>query len=404
MQVTFLGTSSGVPTRARNVSSVALRLPQRSELWLFDCGEGTQHQFLRSDLRLSQLRRVFVTHMHGDHVFGLPGLLASLGLAGTSSGVDLYGPDPLEAFLQGVLRTSSTRIGYPLQVHRVKDAAEQGHLVLEDDDIVVRATPLTHRVPAYAYRIEQKPRAGRFDIKQARALKIPPGPIYAELKQGRTVTLEDGRRIDGRQLCGPDRPGVSVVYCTDTVFCEAAVELARGADLLIHESTFSHAEAEMAFQRQHSTSTMAAQTAAEAGVKQLALTHLSPRYAPGNAVTPADLLAEAQAIFPNTLLAKDFLTLDIQPSEGASLSACPPAAATVHEHAPRTPPRGLLTVIQELGAVSPSDFGVLHGLSLPLLATVSEPGASRAARAGRSRLQLPRTGGSVGCRDPHRSR
>ena len=149
---------------------------------------------------LSQLRRVFITHMHGDHVFGLPGLLASLGLAGTSSGVDLYGPDPLDAFLQGVLRTSSTRIGYPLQVHRVKDAAEQGHWVLEDNDIVVRATPLTHRVPAYAYRIEQKPRAGRFDIEQARALKIPPGPIYAELKQGRTVTLEDGRRIDGRQL------------------------------------------------------------------------------------------------------------------------------------------------------------------------------------------------------------
>ena len=114
MQVTFLGTSSGVPTRARNVSAVALRLPQRSEMWLFDCGEGTQHQFLRSDLRLSQLRRVFITHMHGDHVFGLPGLLASLGLAGScAAGVDLYGPDPLESYLNGVLRTSSTRIGYP---------------------------------------------------------------------------------------------------------------------------------------------------------------------------------------------------------------------------------------------------------------------------------------------------
>ncbi|NDD45018.1 MULTISPECIES: ribonuclease Z [unclassified Synechococcus] len=314
MQVTFLGTSSGVPTRARNVSAVALRLPQRSELWLFDCGEGTQHQFLRSDLRLSQLRRVFVTHMHGDHVFGLPGLLASLGLAGSSSGVDLYGPDPLEAYLQGVLRTSSTRIGYPLAVHRVKEAAEAGTLVLEDDDILVRATPLTHRVPAYAYRIEQKPRAGRFDVDQAKALKIPPGPIYAALKRGETVTLEDGRRIDGRTLCGPDRPGVSVVYCTDTVFSEAAVELARGADLLIHEATFAHSEAEMAFQRQHSTSTMAAQTAAEAGVKQLVLTHLSPRYAPGNAITADDLLAEAQAIFPETTLAKDFLTLEVNPT------------------------------------------------------------------------------------------
>ena len=207
MQVTFLGTSSGVPTRARNVSAVALRLPQRSEMWLFDCGEGTQHQFLRSDLRLSQLRRVFVTHMHGDHVFGLPGLLASLGLAGNSSaGVDLYGPDPLESFLKGALNTSSTRIGYPLQVHRVRQAADQGSVLFEDADLIVRCTPLTHRVPAYAYRVEQKPLAGRFDIEKARALNIPPGPVYARLKRGETVTLDDGRTIDGTSLCGPDRP------------------------------------------------------------------------------------------------------------------------------------------------------------------------------------------------------
>ncbi len=315
MQVTFLGTSSGVPTRGRNVSSVALRLPQRSELWLFDCGEGTQHQFLRCDLRLSQLRRVFITHMHGDHVFGLPGLLASLGLGSTSNGVDLYGPDPLDAYLQGVLRTSSTRIGYPLAIHRVREAAEQNTVVFEDDDLIVTAAPLNHRVPAYAYRAEQKPRAGRFDIDKARELQIPPGPVYAALKRGESVTLDDGRTIDGRTLCGPEQPGVSVVYCTDTVFCEAAVQLAQGADLLIHESTFSHAEADMAFKRKHSTSTMAAQTAAEAGVKQLALTHLSPRYAPGNAVTPDDLVAEASAIFPNTILARDFLNVDVNPSK-----------------------------------------------------------------------------------------
>ena len=314
MQVTFLGTSSGVPTRGRNVSSVALRLPQRSELWLFDCGEGTQHQFLRCDLRLSQLRRVFITHMHGDHVFGLPGLLASLGLGGTSNGVDLYGPDPLDAYLQGVLRTSSTRIGYPLAIHSVREAAEQNTVVFEDDDLIVTAAPLNHRVPAYAYRVEQKPRAGRFDIDKARELQIPPGPVYAALKRGESVNLDDGRTIDGRSLCGPEQPGVSVVYCTDTVFCEAAVQLAQGADLLIHESTFSHAEADMAFKRKHSTSTMAAQTAAEAGVKQLALTHLSPRYAPGNAVTADDLVTEARAIFPNTILAKDFLNVDVNPS------------------------------------------------------------------------------------------
>jgi ribonuclease Z len=252
--------------------------------------------------------------MHGDHVFGLPGLLASLGLAGNSNeGVDLYGPDPLESYLNGVLRTSSTRIGYPLKVHRVHDCAENGTLVYEDDDLMVRCTPLTHRVPAYAYRVDQKPLAGRFDIAKAKDLQIPPGPIYAQLKRGDTVTLEDGRVIDGTTLCGPERPGVSVVYCTDTVFCEAAVDLAQGADLLIHESTFAHQESEMAYQKQHSTSTMAAQTAAEANVGQLVLTHLSPRYAPGNAVTPEDLLKEAQAIFPNTCLAKDFLTLEVKP-------------------------------------------------------------------------------------------
>jgi ribonuclease Z len=252
--------------------------------------------------------------MHGDHIFGLPGLLASLGLAGNSNeGVDLYGPDPLESYLNGVLRTSSTRIGYPLKVHRVHDCAENGTLVYEDDDLTVRCTPLTHRVPAYAYRVDQKPLAGRFDIAKANDLQIPPGPIYAQLKRGDTVTLEDGRIIDGTTLCGPERPGVSVVYCTDTVFCEAAVDLAQGADLLIHESTFAHQESEMAYQKQHSTSTMAAQTAAEANVGQLVLTHLSPRYAPGNAVTPEDLLKEAQAIFPNTCLAKDFLTLEVKP-------------------------------------------------------------------------------------------
>ncbi|WP_216901506.1 ribonuclease Z [Synechococcus sp. CCY 9618] len=311
MQITFLGTSSGVPTRARNVSAVALRLPQRAELWLFDCGEGTQHQFLRSDLRVSQLRRIFVTHMHGDHVFGLPGLLASLGLAGSCGGIDLYGPDPLRDYLEGVMRTSSTRIGYPLRTHRVREAAASGRVLLDDDDLTVRCAPLTHRVPAYAYRVDQKERPGRFDVAQARALGIPPGPIYAELKAGHCVTLDDGRVIRGEALCGPPRPGCSVVYCTDTVFSEAAVALAQGADLLIHESTFSHGEADLAIARQHSTSTMAAQTALEAGVKRLALTHLSPRYVAGNSMTPDDLVAEARAIFPETIVAKDFLSLEV---------------------------------------------------------------------------------------------
>ena len=312
MQVTFLGTSSGVPTRSRNVSAVAMRLPQRSELWLFDCGEGTQHQFLRSPLRVSQLRRIFITHMHGDHIYGLPGLLASLGLSGHCDGVDLYGPDPLRDYLEGVLRTSSTRLSYPIRVHTVREAARSGTPLLVDGDITVRTAPLTHRVPAFAYRVERQPRPGRFDVERARAMGLPPGPLYAALKAGRTVTLDNGRVVAGASLCGPPRPGISMVYCTDTTFSEEAVALAKGADLLIHEATYAHGEAEMAIQRQHSTSTMAAQTALAAGVKQLALTHLSPRYVPGNPVTAEDLLREAQAIFPETVLASDFLTLTLE--------------------------------------------------------------------------------------------
>lgn len=309
LQVTFLGTSSGVPTRQRNVSSLAVRLPQRSEIWLLDCGEATQHQLLRSPLRVSQLRRIFITHMHGDHVFGLPGLLASLGMAGTSAGLDLYGPPPLQSFVESALRFSSTRLSYPLRFHANVPPGE-GHVLFEDDDLVVESRPLWHRIPASGFRIAQKPSSGRFDVEKAKALGIPPGPLYGRLKRGETIAV-GGHTIEGANLCGPPRPGVSLVYATDTVFCDGAVDLARGADLLIHEATFAHRDGEMALQRLHSTTTMAAQVALAAGVGQLALTHFSPRYMPGQAVGPDDLLAEARAIFPATIMARDFLTLEL---------------------------------------------------------------------------------------------
>ncbi len=306
MQLTFLGTSSGVPTRSRNVSAIALRLPQRAELWLFDCGEGTQHQFLRSDLRVSQMRRIFVTHMHGDHTFGLMGLLASCGLAGNPERIDIYGPDALKDYLRACGLHSQTHFSYPLKLHGVRAG-----LLYEDAEFKISCGPLKHRVPAFGYRVEEKDKPGRFDLARAQALGIPPGPVYGDLKAGKTVTLEDGRIIRGAELCGPTRPGRKVVYCTDTVFCEGAVELAQGADVLIHEATFAHQDAELAFQRLHSTSTMAAQVALAAGVKQLIMTHFSPRYAPGNALTLDNLLAEARAIFPNTILAYDFMTYDV---------------------------------------------------------------------------------------------
>ncbi|CAD5921306.1 Ribonuclease Z [Planktothrix tepida] len=306
MQITFLGTSSGVPTRSRNVSSLALRLPQRAEIWLFDCGEGTQHQFLRSDLKVSQISRIFITHLHGDHIFGLTGLLASCGLAGNAKRIDIYGPAGLSDYLQACVRYSQTHFSYPVKVHTI-----QPGMIFEDEEYQVVCGYLKHRVTAFGYRIIEKDKPGRFDVEKAKKLGIPPGPIYAQLKQGQTVTLADGRTIRGTELCGVPQIGRKFVYCTDTVFCEGAVELAQDADVLVHEATFSHQDAEMAFQRLHSTSTMAAQVALAAGAKQLMMTHFSPRYAPGNSIILDDLLTEARAIFPNTDMAYDFLTHEI---------------------------------------------------------------------------------------------
>lgn len=304
-----------MPTRIRNVSGVALRLPQRAEFWLFDCGEGTQHQILRSDIKISQLTRIFITHMHGDHIFGLMGLLASCGLAGNVQRIDIYGPPDLDDYLKACRRYSQTHFSYPIKVHTVRPG-----IVFEDKEFTVSCELLKHRVPAFGYRVAEKDRPGHFDVQRASALGIPPGPIYGRLKQGEVIVLPDGQRVNGADLCGPTQVGRKLAYCTDTIFCEAAVNLAQDADVLIHEATFAHQDAELAYQRLHSTSTMAAQVALAAQVQQLIMTHFSPRYAPGNEVEVKDLLAEARAIFPRTELASDFWTYSIPRRELAELS------------------------------------------------------------------------------------
>lgn len=307
MQITFLGTSSGVPTRSRNVSSLAVRLPQRSEVWLFDCGEGTQHQILSSDIKISQISRIFITHLHGDHIFGLMGLLASCGLAGNASRIDIYGPAGLNDYLAACSRYSQTHFSYPIKVHQSRPG-----VVYEDNEFIVKCGRLEHRVTAYGYRVEEKDRPGRFNVEKAAALGIPSGPLYGQLKRGETVTLSDGRQISGQELCGPTEPGRKMAYCTDTIFCEGAVQLAQDVDVLIHEATFSHQDAQLAIDRLHSTSTMAAQVALAARVKRLIMTHFSPRYAPGNDIQLEDLRQEAQAIFPNTEMAYDFWTYEVE--------------------------------------------------------------------------------------------
>ena len=306
MEITFLGTSSGVPTKSRNVSSVALRHTQKGEIWLFDCGEGTQHQFIRSDLRISQLKKIFITHMHGDHIFGLMGLLASCGLGGDAKDIEIYGPPGIEPYLKSCMKYSYTYFPYGVTINTVNDG-----VIYEDEEFIISVQPLKHRVTAFGYRIEEKNRAGKFDVQKAKKMQIPFGPIYGKLKAGETVTLEDGRTFKGSDFCGETEVGRKFVYCTDTVFCENAITLSEDADVLIHEATFAHQDAQMAFDKMHSTTTMAAQVALAAQVKQLIMTHFSPRYNFGNDINMKDLLKEAQAIFPNTAIAHDFFTYEI---------------------------------------------------------------------------------------------
>lgn len=264
---------------------------------------------------MSQLSRIFVTHMHGDHIFGLLGLLASCGLAGNAQRIDIYGPPDLDEYLKACRRYSQTHFSYPVKVHTVRPG-----VVFEDEQFIVSCGLLKHRVPAFGYRVTEKDRPGHFDVEQAIALGIPSGPIYGKLKRGEVITLPDGRQINGADLCGPIQVGRKFVYCTDTIFCDSAVELAQGADVLVHEATFAHQDAELAYQRLHSTSTMAAQVALAAQVQQLIMTHFSPRYAPGNQLEIKDLLLEARAIFPNTELASDFLTVEIPRRQAATLT------------------------------------------------------------------------------------
>ena len=302
LTLTFLGTGAGSPSRTRNVTSLGLQWVQRGELWLFDCGEATQHQVLRSSLRLSQLQHIWVTHLHGDHVFGLPGLLASRSLAkDILSPVTVYGPPGLEEWLRVTLRLTQTGIRYPLSVQTVAEG-----LIYEDEARQVFCRRLAHRVESFGYAVLEKPRSGAFDSEKARSLGISPGPLYGRLKAGETLTLPDGRIVAGESLVGPPHPGRKLAICGDTGVTCAVAELALGADVLVHEATFLQEQADRAKESGHSTAAGAAAAARDAGVGTLILTHISPRCESDAQSRLPQLLAEAQAIFPNTLLAQDF--------------------------------------------------------------------------------------------------
>jgi ribonuclease Z len=306
MELTFLGTGSAMPTRQRNVAAMVLRLPERRELWLFDCGEATQHRLMVTPLRPPQIRRVFVTHLHGDHLYGLPGLLTTLSMLGVETPVDVHGPPGIAAFVDAALGVSQSWCGYPLRVHELPPEGS-----FADGDLTVHWRPLVHGVPCFGFRVEEAGRTGTFDAGRAALLGVPAGPAYGLLKAGGEVTLADGRVVRGSDLTGPPLPGRVLAVCGDSRPCDAAVELARDADLLVHEATFGEGRREMAVARGHSTAAEAAGVARCAGVRRLVLTHFSARYQAGGGETIDDLLAEARAVFPATEAAHDLLTVEV---------------------------------------------------------------------------------------------
>lgn len=293
MELYFLGTSAGMPIRGRNVTSIALRVSQyNGSFWMFDCGEGTQHQLLHTSLKLSRLNKLFITHLHGDHVYGLPGLLSSRSSLGGTDDLHIYGPPGLRELLETNLRLTETHLNYPLHIVEINEG-----MLFEDDEVMVEAAKLDHRIDCFGYRIMEHERTGALNASWLAEMGVPAGPAYGQLKAGNDIILEDGRVIRSADAVGKPLPGHIITILGDTRPCDNAVKLGEDADVLIHEATFAHDLAEKAYEYGHSTALQAAEIAYAARAKKLFITHFSSRY---QLEDLAHLEMEARSIFSNT--------------------------------------------------------------------------------------------------------
>ncbi|AQP53446.1 ribonuclease Z [Vagococcus penaei] len=300
MELEFLGTGAGVPSKQRNVTSIALKmLDERNEVWLFDCGEGTQQQILNTAIRPRKIEKIFITHLHGDHIFGLPGLISSRSFQGGDTPLEIYGPKGIKQYVLTSLKLSDTHLKYPIKFIEIETTG----VIFTDKKIKVTCEELDHRIKCFGYRIEEADFQGELQVEKLKALNIPSGPIYKRIKDGEIVTLADGRIIDGRDFIGEAKKGRTVTILGDTRLTKNCYKLAQNADVLVHESTFNQNEAKLAKSYYHSTTAQAAQVAKESGVQMLLLTHISSRYL-GKAVY--ELQQEAQQIFKQTKVVKDF--------------------------------------------------------------------------------------------------
>ncbi len=298
MKVTFLGTGGSVPTKKRNLPSLAVRTD--GGLVMFDCGEGTQKQFLIAKLGFNREMRILVSHMHADHILGIPGILHSMSFMGRSRDLEIYGPPGICEFVKCTTETVKFRSMFPIRTVEVHAGT-----IARTDSYAIKAAWADHSVPCLAYSLTENDKPGRFHPAKARKLGVPKGPLWKTLQMGKPVKV-GRRRIDASRVVDPPRKGLKITYGVDTRPCERVVELASGSDLLIHDGMFSSDASERAREYGHSTVVEAARIAKRSHSRNLALTHFSAIYADTN-----QLLAEAKAVFPRTIVAEDLESLEL---------------------------------------------------------------------------------------------
>jgi len=305
MQLQFLGTGAGMPSKQRNTSSLALKLlEERRSIWLFDCGEATQHQILHTTLKPRKIEKIFITHLHGDHIFGLPGLLGSRSFLGGNEPLTVYGPKGLEDWIKLTLRTSNTHLNYELQIVEIQEG-----IIFEDEDFIVTAKELEHVIPCFGYRVEQKPLPGKLLVEKTREYGVPKGPFLKQLKDGQDVTLEDGRIVRSKDVTTAPIVGFTVSILGDTRYCHNSIELSRDADIVVHEATFDAGTEELAKPYGHSTIMEAATVAREAGAKTLIANHISARFLPETAKALAE---QGKTVFSDIRIASDFAEYEMK--------------------------------------------------------------------------------------------
>lgn len=297
MEITFLGTSSAVHSQTRSHPSIALKA--FGEVMLFDCGESTQKQLIFAKVSPMKITKIFLSHFHGDHILGLPGLLQSMNFRGRELPLTIYGPKGLLKVKEAINNLGFSSFEFPLEFIEINTGT-----IIETEEYIVKAQKVKHNVINLAYSIEEKKKP-RFLREKAIELGVPVGPAFGKLHNGQEVEIND-KIIKPEQVLGEKRKGIKISYSGDTKICDEMIELAQNSDLLIHESTYKEEDMDKAIQHFHSTSKDAATVAKLSNSKKLILTHISTRYTDTN-----DLLREAKEIFENVELAYDLMKIEL---------------------------------------------------------------------------------------------